>query len=92
MKNVTWSHSALKDYEGCPRRYYEVKVLNKYPFRDTVHTIYGKDGKIESRPVLTEAPTTAVAAGVLTITVGGSNDNNYRVFEITGRSQVGDFS
>ena len=35
MKNVTWSHSALKDYEGCPRRYYEVKVLKNHPFTDT---------------------------------------------------------
>lgn len=40
---VTWSHSSLKDFEGCAKRYYEVKVLNKYPFRDTVHTIYGKE-------------------------------------------------
>ena len=43
MKNVTWSHSALKDYEGCPRRYHEVKVLKNYPFTDTEATIYGKE-------------------------------------------------
>lgn len=42
-KPVTWSHSALKDYEGCAKRYYEVKVLNKYPFKDNEHTIYGKE-------------------------------------------------
>lgn len=42
MKKVTWSHSSLKDYEGCPRRYYESKVLKKYPFTDTQATIYGK--------------------------------------------------
>ena len=40
---VKWSHSALKDYEGCPRRYYETKVLKKYPFKDTEATIYGKE-------------------------------------------------
>jgi len=40
---VTWSHSGLKDFEGCARRYHEVKVLKKYPSGDTVHTIYGKD-------------------------------------------------
>lgn len=40
---VTWSHSGLKDFEGCARRYHEVKVLKKYPSKDTVHTIYGKD-------------------------------------------------
>ena len=42
MKRVTWSHSALKDYEGCPRRYHETKVLKKYPFTDTDATRYGK--------------------------------------------------
>ncbi len=43
MKTVTWSHSSLKDYEGCPRRYHEVKVLKNYPIRDTDATIYGKE-------------------------------------------------
>lgn len=42
-KQVTWSHSALKDFEGCARRYHEVKVLNRFPFKDTHHTLYGKD-------------------------------------------------
>ena len=40
---VKWSHSALKDYEGCPRRYHEVKVLKNYPFTDTEATLYGKE-------------------------------------------------
>ena len=40
---VKWSHSSLKDYEGCPRRYHEVKVLSNYPFTDTDATIYGKE-------------------------------------------------
>ena len=43
MKTVTWSHSSLKDYEGCPRRYHEVKVLKNYPFKDTDATLYGKE-------------------------------------------------
>ena len=43
MKQVTWSHSALKDYEGCARRYHEVKVLKKYPFQETDATRYGTD-------------------------------------------------
>ncbi len=30
MKKPAWSHSSLKDYEGCARRYHEVKVLKKY--------------------------------------------------------------
>ena len=40
---LKWSHSSLKDYEGCPRRYHEVKVLKNYPFTDTQATLYGKE-------------------------------------------------
>lgn len=43
MKAVTWSHSALKDFEGCPRRYHEIKVLNNFPFQETEATYYGKE-------------------------------------------------
>jgi len=32
----------LKDFEGCPRRYHEVKVLNNFPFQETEATNYGK--------------------------------------------------
>ena len=42
-KKITWSHSSLKDYEGCARRFHEVKVLNNYPFQETEQTRYGKD-------------------------------------------------
>jgi RecB family exonuclease len=41
MTKVTWSHSSLKDYEGCARRYHEVKILKKYPFQETEATRYG---------------------------------------------------
>ena len=41
MKPVTWSHSALKNFEGCPRRYHEVNVLNNFPFQETEATRYG---------------------------------------------------
>ena len=42
VKPIKWSHSGLKDYEGCARRFHEVKVLKNYPFQETVHTKYGK--------------------------------------------------
>lgn len=42
MKPIKWSHSGLKDFEGCARRFHEVKVLNNYPFTENKHTIYGK--------------------------------------------------
>ena len=38
---IKWSHSSLKDFEGCARRYHEVKVLKKYPFQETDATRYG---------------------------------------------------
>lgn len=38
---IKWSHSSLKDYEGCGRRFHEVKVLRKYPFQETDATRYG---------------------------------------------------
>jgi hypothetical protein len=41
MNKVVWSHSALKDYEGCPRRYQEVRVLKNYAFQETEATKYG---------------------------------------------------
>lgn len=41
MKKPAWSHSSLKDFEGCARRYHEVKVLKKYPFTETEATRYG---------------------------------------------------
>lgn len=41
MKKLAWSHSALKDFEGCPRRYHEVKVLKNYPYVQTEAALYG---------------------------------------------------
>lgn len=40
---IKWSHSGLKDFENCPRRYHEVKVLKKYPTPDTEQIRYGKE-------------------------------------------------
>lgn len=41
MKKLTWSHSSLKDFEGCNRRYHEVKILKNYPFVETEAAKYG---------------------------------------------------
>jgi hypothetical protein len=41
MKIVSWSHSALKDFEGCNKRYQEVKVLKNYKFEESEATRYG---------------------------------------------------
>mgnify|MGYP003350775476 CR=1 FL=1 len=42
-KPLSWSHSALKDYEGCPKRYQEVRVLKNFPFKETEATRYGTE-------------------------------------------------
>jgi hypothetical protein len=41
MTKVVWSHSALKDYESCPKKYHEVRVLKKHKFTETEATMYG---------------------------------------------------
>lgn len=46
--------------------------------------ILGQTHSTEDSIVITETPTTAVSAGVLTITVGGSTDDKKRVFIIWG--------
>ena len=51
----------------------------------TFQGILGFTHSTEDSVVITEAPTTAVAAGVLTITVGGSTDNKKRVFYVYGK-------
>ena len=38
---VRWSHSGLKTYEQCARKYHEVNVLKKHPFTETEATRYG---------------------------------------------------
>ena len=48
--------------------------------------IIGNAHSTENSVVITEAPTTAVSSGVLTITVGGSlNTDNKRVYFVFGK-------
>ncbi|RPJ30053.1 MAG: PD-(D/E)XK nuclease family protein [Verrucomicrobiaceae bacterium] len=35
------SYSSVKDFEGCPRRYHEVRILKKFKSQDTEATLYG---------------------------------------------------
>lgn len=39
--NVTWSHSSLKEYETCARKYHETRVLKLYPREETEQSLYG---------------------------------------------------
>jgi len=47
-----------------------------------IHGIVGFQEGTTGSVVTTEAPTTSVSAGVLTITIGGSTDNKVRSFLI----------
>ena len=42
-KPISWSHSSLKDFEGCPRRYYATKVLKLYPYKEDEKQRYGNE-------------------------------------------------
>ena len=35
------SYSSIKDFEGCARRYHEVRILKKFKSKDTEATLYG---------------------------------------------------
>jgi ATP-dependent exoDNAse (exonuclease V) beta subunit len=43
MSEFTWSYSSLKEYQNCPKKYYEIRVAKNYVFQDTPQTIYGKE-------------------------------------------------
>ena len=43
MNKVVWSHSALKDYESCARKFHAVRVLKQHKFTETEATKYGTE-------------------------------------------------
>jgi len=43
MSVVQWSFSSLKDFVGCPKRYYEVKVAKNFETKTTEAITYGKE-------------------------------------------------
>lgn len=42
MPVPAWSHTALDNFENCPKQYYEVKIAKRHPFVDTAETIWGR--------------------------------------------------
>jgi hypothetical protein len=38
---VKWSHSSLKDFDTCPRKYYETRVLKKWPREEGPEALFG---------------------------------------------------
>lgn len=43
MNKLVWSYSALKDYEGCARRYHRVRVLKEAKQEKTEQILYGEE-------------------------------------------------
>ena len=43
MTNFTWSYSALKEYENCPKKYFEIRVAQNYVVIPSEKMIYGKE-------------------------------------------------
>jgi len=50
----------------------------------TFEAIQGFEQSTSGSVIITEPPTTSVTSNVLTITVGGSNDNKIRIFKVVG--------
>jgi hypothetical protein len=40
-KPIVWSHSSLKAFESCPRKFHELKILKNYPSEETEEIRYG---------------------------------------------------
>ena len=43
MAQYTWSYSALKEYENCPKKYYEIRVAQNYKVIPSEQMIYGTE-------------------------------------------------
>jgi hypothetical protein len=43
MADFTWSYSALKQYENCPRQYHEIRVLKNYLVTENEAMRYGTE-------------------------------------------------
>ena len=43
MANFTWSYSSLKQYQNCPKQYYEIKVAENYTIIPSEQMKYGTE-------------------------------------------------
>ena len=46
MADFTWSYSSLKQYENCPKQYYEVKVLQNFITENNRYHIESANNKL----------------------------------------------
>ncbi len=42
-KTMNWSFSVLKQFNQCPRQFYEMRVAKNYPKEDTQQALYGRE-------------------------------------------------
>ncbi len=64
---------------------YGISATGLLAVNSWVHTT---DGSV----ITTEANTTSVTTGVLTVTIAAGTDNDFRVIEVIGRGTLGDFA
>ena len=43
MSEFTWSYSSLKQYQNCPKQYYEIRVAKNYTVKENQAMLYGKE-------------------------------------------------
>jgi len=43
MTQFTWSYSSLKQYQNCPKQYYEIRVAKNYTVKENQAMLYGKE-------------------------------------------------
>lgn len=43
MAVFTWSYSSLKEYQNCPKKYHEIRVLKNYTVKETEQMRYGTE-------------------------------------------------
>ena len=43
MADFTWSYSSLKQYQNCPKQYYEIRVAKNYIVKENEAMMYGKE-------------------------------------------------
>ena len=43
MAVFTWSYSSLKEYQNCPKKYHEIRVLKNYTIKETEQMRYGTE-------------------------------------------------
>jgi len=43
VADFTWSYSSLKQYQNCPKQYYEIRVAKNYIVKENEAMMYGKE-------------------------------------------------